>query len=56
MRQNNPIIVNNKVKMRPTNVIRASFDQPEEGIFECKVVVVMLGLLRPSVARMQDVE
>jgi predicted secreted protein len=45
MRQNSPIIVHNKVKMRPTKAIRASFDQPEEGIFEYKVVVVMLGLL-----------
>jgi len=45
MRQSNPIIVQNKVNMRPTNVIRASFDQPEKGISERKFVMIMLGLL-----------
>ena len=40
MRQTNPVIVQDKVKMRPTRVIMASFDQSEEGVCEYKVVVV----------------
>lgn len=48
MRQNNPMIVQNKVRMRPTKAIRASFDQPE-GIFEYKVMVVILGFVKHRV-------